>query len=324
MRHHDKTPLYKIPKAADVRTAARHIQSLAVTTPVLDNPNISNELGVNVLFKCENLQRSGAFKFRGALNAVTGLLESESVLGLATHSSGNHGLALATAAALHDLPAEIVVPENAVASKIKAIEAAGGRVHICSPTQKDREAGLARLVKQGLTPVPPYDHPLVIAGQGTAALEFIEHSPQLDAILTPVGGGGLLAGTCLAVVEQNSGARVYAAEPAGADDAYQSLKAGQRVLDVVPDTIADGLRATIGELTFPIIQRHVQKIFRVSDKDTIAAMRMIWEQLKLVVEPSSATVLAALIKHRDQFQGRTVGLILSGGNLDLDNIPFSQ
>lgn len=309
-------------RCTDVLAARSRISHLVVNTPLLEFQSLSERLQCRIYCKCENLQRTGSFKFRGACNAVLGLLEQGRLDGVATHSSGNHGYALATASHLQGVRAEIVVPENIVASKLAAIRSTGAVVHICAATQADREAGLEILLEQGLVPVPPYDHPLVIAGQGTAALEMIESATQLDCIITPVGGGGLMAGSALAIQALHKDIDIYGAEPEGADDAWQSLESGQRVTGVVPDTIADGLRATIGELTFPIIQEHAAGILRVSEPEIIDAMRLCWEQLKVIIEPSSATVLAALVRYQDTFKGKNVGAILTGGNLDLDHITF--
>ncbi len=311
-----------LPGSSDVLAAQNRISHLVVNTPMLEFQTLSERLGFNIYCKCENLQRTGAFKFRGACNAVLGLLEQGQLEGVATHSSGNHGYALATAARLHGVRAEIVVPEGVVASKLAAIKSTGATVHLCAPNQAAREAGLQALVDAGLVPVPPYDHVLVIPGQGTAALEMIASADQLDCIITPVGGGGLMAGSALAIQASGKNIDIYGAEPEGADDAWQSLQKGEIVRDIVPNTIADGLRATIGDLTFPIIREYGSGILLVSETEIIDAMRVCWEQLKVVIEPSSATVLAALIRYRDEFKGKNVGAILSGGNLDLDNIAF--
>jgi len=308
----------------DVLAARNRIKHLVINTPLLEFQSLSAQLGFGVYCKCENLQRTGAFKFRGASNAVLGLLEQGPLEGVASHSSGNHGYALATASQLHGIRAEIVVPENAVSSKLAAIKSTGAIVHICAANEAAREAELEVLVKRGLVAVHSFDHPLVIAGQGTVALEMIESAVPLDCMIAPVGGGGLMAGSALAIQALGVDIEIYGAEPEGADDAWQSLECGQRVTGVVPDTIADGLGATIGELTFPIIQEHAAGILRVSEVEIIAAMRICWEQLNVIIEPSSATVLAALIRYRDTFQGKNVGAILTGGNLDLDNIAFLQ
>jgi threonine dehydratase len=308
----------------DVLAARERIKHLVVNTPLLEFTALSERLGCRVYCKCENLQRTGAFKFRGASNAVLSLLEQGPLEGVATHSSGNHGYALATAAAMHGIRAEIVVPNDVVATKLAAIETTGAIVHICAANQAAREAGLEILVAKGLVPVHPFDYPPVIAGQGTAALEMMESDVQLDCIITPIGGGGLMAGSALAVAAVGRYTQIFGAEPEGADDAWQSLECGERVTDIVPETVADGLRATVGELTFPIIQKHATGILRVSEQEIIAAMRLCWEQLNVVIEPSSATVLAALERYPETFHGKNVGAILSGGNLDLENIAFIQ
>ncbi len=292
-------------------------------TPVIQNTLLDRKFNTRLYFKCENLQRGGAFKFRGACNALKVLMAETRLDGVATHSSGNHGTALALAAGLHGIPADIVVPEDAVRSKVDAIRQAGGRVHFCRPTQADREAGLARLVEQGSTPVPPYDHPLIITGQATAAWEMSEQVDTMDALITPVGGGGLLAGSALALQQRNlNDVRLFGAEPAGADDTWQSFHSGHRVSGMSPNTVSDGLRAEIGEITLPIIRRRCQDILRVTDDETLIAMRQVWEALNIIIEPSSATAVAAIAKYPEHFENRRVGIILTGGNVDLDDIPF--
>ena len=308
--------------AADIERAAERLRSITVKTPVLTCESLDKLTGARLFFKCENLQTGGAFKFRGASNAVLGLCEQGPVPGVATHSSGNHGLALALAARRMGLSADVVAPKSAVASKLKAMKAAGATLHLCEPTQKAREAGLASLVECGLIPIPPYDHPLVIAGQGTATRELCEEIEELDALIAPIGGGGLLAGSALAAKHHNPSIRLFGAEPSGADDCWQSLEKGQRIEDFQPNTVADGLRALIGEITFPIIQHHCERVIRVSEPEILAAMRHLWELMNLIIEPSSATVLAAIMKQPETFQGLKTGVILSGGNLDLDAIPF--
>ena len=319
-----KKPGHRPPQSSDVLSARDRIEHLVVNTPLLEFQSLSEQLGASIFCKCENLQRTGAFKFRGACNAVLGLLEQGPLEGVATHSSGNHGYALATAAVLHGVRAEIVVPENIVASKLAAIRSTGATVHLCESNEAAREAGLETLVQQGLVPVHPFDHNLIIPGQGTAALEMIAAEEQLDCIITPVGGGGLMAGSSLAIEASGKSIAIYGAEPEDADDTWRSFQKGERVTGTVPNTVADGLRATVGEMTFPIIKNHAADILRVSESEIKTAMKLCWEQLKVVIEPSSATVIAALIRYPDLFAGKKVGVILSGGNLDLNNIAFLQ
>lgn len=310
------------PTPADVQAAAARIKGEARVTPVLRDPELDERLGFQAFFKCENLQRTGAFKFRGAFNAVRCLDERGVEGDVATHSSGNHGAALALAARLSGRKAHIVMPENALASKFRNVRLNGGEVHECESTQAAREAGLERLVEeQGCVPIPPYDHADVIAGQGTATLELMAQVDELDAIVTPVGGGGLVSGSALATRTARRPPRVFAAEPAGADDTARSVQAGRRVTELNPETVCDGLRALVGVLNFELIARHVSAVFTVRDEDTVAAMRTLRHHLGLLVEPSSSLVLAALEAERERFAGQRVGIVLSGGNLDLAHLP---
>lgn len=310
----------------DVQQARERIRPYIHETPLLSSEQLSRELGVNLYFKAEHLQKVGAFKARGAANTVFSLTEQEAQRGVATHSSGNHGAALARAAQLRGIPAHVVVPENANTTKVAAIEGYGAEIIRCESTLEAREKTLAETVeKTGAVVVHPYDDPRVIAGQGTCALEILEqmksHREKLTAVITPVGGGGLLAGTAT-VMKAKSHASVFGAEPSGADDAYRSFQSGVRVTDHDPQTIADGLRTTLGEHNFQIIQEAVDDILLVDEAEIVAAMRLIWTRLKQVIEPSSAVCLAALIKNRERFQGQTVCLVLTGGNVDLSNLPF--
>jgi threonine dehydratase len=298
---------------AAVRQAHERIRDLIWRTPVLSNDGLNAELGCELLYKCEHLQRTGAFKFRGASNAVTRLREAGISGDVATHSSGNHGSALALAARLDRRTAHVVMPENASAIKIDAVRRNGGEIHFCSPTQADRESGLGRLVQAGHIPIPPYDHYDIIAGQGTAALELVDSNPGLDALIAPVGGGGLIGGTAL--VASEFGIKVYAAEPAGAADTAASLAQGHRVKSWQPDTIADGLRALVGELNFAIIQRHVDQVVTVDDEDIRSAMALFWRHTRMLIEPSSAVVIAAIRHYPHLFSGKRVGAIITGANI---------
>ncbi len=271
--------------------------------------------GATLFFKCEHLQTTGSFKLRGASHAVS--LLPDNCPGVATHSSGNHGAALARAASLRGFRAEIVVPEGAVADKVENIRRHGGNVHFCEPTQAGREAALARLVDEGFAPVPPYDDDRIITGQGSAALELMEQVDDLDMIVTPVGGGGLVSGTALAAQTAARPPSVVGVEPSGADDTARSLALGRRVDDHRPDTIADGLRALVGERNLALIQRHVDAVLTVSEEQIISAMERIWAQLKQTAEPSGAVALAGILADPDRFSGQRVGVMISGGNLDV-------
>ena len=313
----------ELPSYDDVVDAHRRIGKYINRTPVLRSRELDQGIGAELFFKCENLQRTGAFKFRGASNAVRALSDADAARGVATHSSGNHGAALACAAAQRSIPCHVVVPAGAVPGKVAAIHRYGGRVRECAPTQAAREEGLRALVEEtGARAVPPYNDPWIIAGQGTAALELLQEEPALEVLLAPLGGGGLLSGCALVAKTQSHSPLVIGVEPAGADEASRSLAAGRIIADQVPDTICDGLRATIGPLTFTLISRLVDEVLTVSEEAIIQAMKDIWRMMRVVCEPSSATVLAAMRTHPDRFRGRRVGLILSGGNVDLDSLPW--
>jgi threonine dehydratase len=307
---------------AAVLAAAARIAPHAHLTPVQRSRSLDALAGAELFFKCENLQRAGAFKFRGACNAVWSLGEAEAGQGVVTHSSGNHGAALALAARTRGIAAHVVVPQGAVPAKLAAIQAYGASLHVCAPTMAAREAMAAQVqAETGARLVHPFTDPAVIAGQGTAALELLRQVAGLDAVLTPVGGGGLVSGTAIAVAGSGARARVIGAEPEGAADAFESLRRGQRVTDLVPDTICDGLRGTIGAVNLALMRQHGVEVLLVSDAETLAAMRLLWERLKLVVEPSCASVLALVLRSRQRFAGQRLGLILSGGNVDLDDLP---
>ncbi|HET7563336.1 MAG TPA: pyridoxal-phosphate dependent enzyme, partial [Rhodanobacteraceae bacterium] len=311
---------------AQVRAAAARIAAHAQPTPVLRNDVLDARAGARLFFKCEHLQRSGAFKFRGACNAVWSLSDEEAARGVVTHSSGNHGAALALAAQTRGIPAHIVVPEGAVAAKLANIERASGIIHRCAATQAAREEACARVQRDtGATLVHPYADARVIAGQGTLALELLQQVPDLDVLIAPVGGGGLISGCAIVVAALSTSTVVVGAEPAGADDALQSLRRGERITDIVPHTVCDGLRATIGAPNFALLREHHVDIIGVDDDATLAAMRLLWAELKQTVEPSSAVVLAALLAQRERFAGQRIGLVLTGGNVDLDARPaFAQ
>ena len=312
-----------LPDFAAIEAAAARIVAHAHRTPVLRSRSLDALAGAELHFKCENLQRAGAFKFRGACNAVWSLGDAEAARGVVTHSSGNHGAALALAARTRGIPAYVVVPDGAVKSKLAAIAAYGATVHRCAPTMAAREAAAEQVrAETGATLVHPFTDPRVIAGQGTAALELIRETGALDALIAPVGGGGLIGGSAITARALDPGMTVYAAEPEGAADAFLSLQRGVRVTDIQPDTICDGLRGGIGAIDFDLLRAYAVTVLTVADHETIAAMRLIFERLKLVVEPSSAIVLAAILKHRERFAGQRIGVILSGGNVDLDALPW--
>ena len=312
-----------MPNIDDIRSAARRIAHQIRQTPVLDAAAINAASGAAIHFKCENLQHIGAFKFRGASNAVLALSDAQAQRGVLTHSSGNHGAALGLAARMRGIPAHIVVPENAPAIKIANMRETGASLHFCTATLAAREQTAARVqTETGAVMVHPFTHPDVIAGQGTAVLELLAAHPELDTIVVPVGGGGLLSGTAIAAHACNPAITVIAAEPAGAADAFRAMASGQREQNPIADTICDGLRTGIGEINFNIMQRESVRVLTADDADILAAMRMLWDRLKLVVEPSAAVCLAVILKHREVFAGRRIGVILSGGNVDLDALPL--
>jgi len=308
---------------ADIQEAAVRIEGMVHRTPVLTCATLDALTGARLFFKCENFQKVGAFKMRGATNAVFSLTESAAVRGVATHSSGNHAQALALAARLRGVPAYVVMPRNAPAVKQAAVNDYGAEIISCEPTLAAREATLAAVVaRTGAVFVHPYDNDQIIAGQGTAALELLTDHPDLTVVMAPVGGGGLLSGTALATRTLAPDAVVIAAEPAGADDAYRSLAAGHIIPSVNPQTVADGLLTSLGERNFPLIQEHVQAIWTVADGDIVAAMRLVWERMKIIIEPSAAVCLAAVLARPDEVRGRRIGIIITGGNVDLDQLPW--
>ncbi|HEX6834000.1 MAG TPA: pyridoxal-phosphate dependent enzyme [Rudaea sp.] len=311
------------PTSDDITQAAQRIAPHAHHTPVLRSRSFDALTGAELHFKCENFQRAGAFKFRGACNAVYALSDEAARHGVVTHSAGNHGAALALAARTRGIAAHVVVPEGTVQSKMDAIRAYGATLHLCAPNLAAREEMCEQIrARTGAVLVHPFAAPLVIAGQGTAIRELIDESGPFDAVMTPVSGGGLIGGTAIAARERLPDVEIFAAEPEGAADAYLSMQRGVRVTDIVPDTICDGLRASIGAINFELLQRYSIAVLPVSDAEAIAAMRLMFERMKIVVEPSSATVLAAVLRHRDRFAGKRVGVIVSGGNVDLDRLPW--
>ena len=312
-----------IPVYSDIERAHKIVQKYAHHTPVFSSISISEIVGASLYFKCENLQKVGAFKFRGACNAVFSLLEEDAAKGVATHSSGNHAAALALAARMRGIDAHIVMPKNSPEIKKKAVAGYGAKITFCKPTLQARESTLAEVIaKTGATEIHPYNNFNVIAGQGTAAKELIEDKGEFDIIMTPVGGGGLLSGTAISTKHLLPACKVIAAEPAGADDAYCSFHSGKFVPSENPKTIADGLLTSLGERNFAIILDKVDDIVCVSEESIVEAMRMIWERMKIIIEPSSAVPLAAILEKKVDVTGKKVGIILSGGNLDLGKLPF--
>ena len=317
-----------------VQLAAKAIAGVAHRTPVMTCAAIDERAGYRIFFKCENFQKVGAFKFRGALNAVSKLSDADAANGVLTHSSGNHAQALALAARMRGVPAYIVMPSNAPTVKREAVEGYGAEVIQCEPTLAARESTAdAVKARTGATFIHPYDNDDVIAGQGTAMLELFEQVAErdasLDAVVTPVGGGGLLGGTCIAARGVDPSIRVFAGEPAGADDAARSFEAGRLIPQTGPNTIADGLLTSLGQRNWQIISQHVEQIVTVSDDEIVSAMRLLWERAKLLVEPSAAVALAAVLSDRFAFEGertgggvQSVGVILSGGNVDLERLPW--
>ena len=300
-----------------VREAAARLEGIAHHTPVMTSRAIDELAGRQLVFKCENLQKVGAFKFRGAWNAVASLSDAEAARGVCTHSSGNHAQALALAAQMRGITAHIVMPENVAPIKLSAVEGYGAAITLCEPTLEARETALAKLLREsGAVLVHPYNDARIIAGQGTAALELLAQA-ELDAIITPIGGGGLLSGTCIATRGTAPKVALYGAEPAGADDAAQSLASGELVPQLAPDTICDGLQSSLGELTWPILRDHLAGIITVDDDAVRQAMRLLWERMELLVEPSGAIGLAAALSPGFQSDAQRVGVILTGGNVDL-------
>ncbi len=311
-----------LPTFSDVLAAAARIAPHAHATPVLASRALDDHAGARMVFKCEHLQRIGAFKFRGACNAVWMLDAASAARGVVTHSSGNHGAALALAARDRGIACHVVVPDGAVLAKLEAIGHYGAVLHRCAPTIAAREAMCAQVqADTGGSVVHPYADARVIAGQGTAALEFLTAHPDLDALVVPVGGGGLAAGTALAMRALAPACQLYLAEPSGADDTARSFAGGALDHDMVPDTICDGLRGTLGGINFQVLHAPDTQVLTVTDAQAIAAMRLLWSRTKQLVEPSAATALAAVLAYPRHFEGRKVGVLLSGGNVDLDALP---
>ena len=319
----DTTPPADRLTLAAIRDAHERIRDRIHRTPVLTSTTLDGQSGGKLFFKCENLQKGGAFKARGATNAVFSLTDAEAARGVATHSSGNHAAALSRAAKLRGIPAYIVMPNNAPKAKRAAVERLGGKIVFCEPNIPAREAAAAKVIAEtGATLIHPFDNLRVMAGQGTATLELLEQAPDLDIIVAPVGGGGLISGTAVAATSLKPGIRVIGAEPAGADDASRSFKAGKFIPITQANTIADGLRSSTSDRTFAEIRSHVSDIVTVTEDSIVAAMRAVWEVLKIVIEPSGAVPYAAIVENKIDVRGKRVGIILTGGNLDLDRLPW--
>jgi len=312
-----------IPTFEDVKAAHALIQPYIHRTPVLTSTYFNKLTGAELFFKCENFQKAGVFKARGASNAVFGLSEAQAAKGVASHSSGNHALSLSYAAGRRGIKATVVMPRTAPEAKKAAVRGYGGEVLECEPSTAAREAMLEELVaRTGADFVHPYNDHRVIAGQGTCALELNEDVGNLDSVVAPIGGGGMISGTCLSLSNVSPSTKIYAAEPKNADDVYRSFHAGEIIEDDAPDTIADGLKVSMRPRTWHFVSKYVSDVLLVSEQEIIDAMYLIWQRMKIVVEPSSAVALASIIKNKELFAGKRVGVILTGGNVDLKKLPW--
>jgi threonine dehydratase len=312
-----------IPTYDDVLAAKERIAPYVHRTPVMTSSYLNNLTGAELFFKCENFQKAGAFKVRGASNAVFGLSEEKAKKGVATHSSGNHALSLSYAAGCRGIPVTVVMPRTAPQAKKDAVIGYGGVIVECEPSTSSREAVFAEVVAEsGAEFVHPYNDPRVIAGQATCSLELNEQVKNLDAVVAPIGGGGMISGTCLALSNVAPLIKIYAAEPVNADDAARSFKAGYIIADDAPSTVADGLKVPLKELTWHFVRHHVTDILTATEQEIIDAMKLIWQRMKIVVEPSSAVTLATILKNRELFKGKRVGIIITGGNVDLNLLPW--
>ncbi len=312
-----------IPDLDDMKTARARIAPYIHRTPVLTSTFLNDLTGAELFFKCENFQKAGAFKVRGASNAVFGLAQDKLANGVATHSSGNHALSLSYAAGRRGIPCHVVMPRTAPQAKKDAVRGYGGIITECEPSTSSREEVFARIeAETGADFVHPYNDPRVIAGQGTCSAELIEQVEGLQAVVAPIGGGGMISGTCLTLSNLAPEVKIYAAEPEQADDAARSFRAGHIIADDAPVTVADGLKVPLKELTWHFVSRHVSDILTVSESEIIDAMKLIWKRMKIVMEPSSAVPLAMILKNKDTFAGKRVGVIITGGNVDLDALPW--
>ncbi|MBA3909366.1 MAG: serine dehydratase [Rhodobacter sp.] len=314
-----------IPTYDDVLAAHARIEPYIHRTPVLTSSYLNDLTGAELFFKCENFQKAGAFKVRGACNAVFGLSDAMAANGVCTHSSGNHALSLSYAAGRRGIPCNVVMPRTAPQAKKDAVRGYGGVITECEPSTSSREAVFAEVqARTGGEFVHPYNDPRVIAGQATCSRELLDQVEGLDAIIAPIGGGGMISGTCLTVSNIAPGVDIYAAEPKNADDAFRSFKAGYIIADDAPETVADGLKVPLKDLTWHFVKNHVTDIFTASEEEIVEAMKLTWKRMKIVMEPSCAVPLATILKHKDVFRGHRVGVIITGGNVDLDNLPWMK
>ncbi len=312
-----------IPTIEDVRAAHERIKPYIHRTPVMTSETFNKMTGAEIFFKCENLQKAGAFKARGASNAVFSLSEEAAAKGVATHSSGNHAASLSYAAGRRGIPCHVVMPETAPQAKQDAVTTYGGHITLCAPSTEARETTLEGIVEEtGADFVHPYNDPRIIAGQGTAALELLEDVGDLDAIVAPIGGGGMISGSCITCAAVSPKTKIYAAEPENADDAYKSFKTGELVEYDAPQTIADGLKVPLRDRTFHIVTTYVEDILLVTEEQIVEAMKLVWQRMKIVIEPSSAVTLAAIFANPELFKGKRIGVMFTGGNVDLDKLPW--
>jgi len=312
-----------IPNYDDMQAAHERIKPYVHRTPVLTSSFLNELTGAQLFFKCENFQKAAAFKVRGASNAVFGLSDEQARQGVATHSSGNHALSLSYAAGRRGIPCHVVMPHTAPQAKKDAVIGYGGKITECEPSTSSREAVFAEVhARTGADFVHPYNDPRVIAGQGTCSRELVEQVEGLNAVVAPIGGGGMISGTCLTLSHQAPDIQIIAAEPEQADDAYRSFKAGHIIADDAPVTVADGLKVPLKDLTWHFVSNHVTDILTASEEEIVDAMRLIWARMKIVVEPSSAVPLATILKNKTRFAGKRVGVIITGGNVDLDKLPW--
>ncbi len=313
-----------IPDYDDVLKAHERIKPYIHRTPVLTSSFMNELTGAELFFKCENFQKAGAFKVRGASNAVFGLPDNMAAKGVATHSSGNHAMSLSYAAGRRGIPCTVVMPKTAPEAKKAAVRGYGGTIVECEPSTSSREAVFAEVVAEsGADFIHPYNDHRVIAGQATCSLELHVDAGPLDAIIAPIGGGGMISGTCLTLSNISPDTKIFAAEPENADDAYRSLKAGHIIADDAPQTVADGLKVPLKDLTWHFVSRHVEDILLASEQEIIDAMYLTWQRMKIVMEPSSAVPLATILKNKDLFAGKRVGVIITGGNVDLAKLPWT-
>lgn len=313
-----------IPDLDDVLAAHERIRPHIHRTPILTSSFMDELVGARLFFKCENFQKAGAFKVRGASNAVFGLSDEQATRGVATHSSGNHALSLSYAGGRRGIPVTVVMPRTAPEAKKAAVRGYGGRIVECEPSTSSREATFATVQEEtGADFVHPYNDPRVIAGQATCSLELLEQTDRLDAVIAPIGGGGMISGTCLTLSNRAPDVAIFAAEPSNADDAARSFRAGHIIADDAPETIADGLKVPLKDLTWHFVSNHVTDILTATEQEIIDAMKLTWQRMKIVIEPSCAVPLATLIKNREHFAGQRIGVIITGGNVDIDRLPWT-